>query len=56
MARRRPHHRKPATTRSRHLGVTSINLQGIDNAEIINTVRARPAPMITATAGRKTYT
>jgi site-specific recombinase XerD len=28
------------------LGVTSIYLQGIDNAEIIETVHARRAPMI----------
>jgi site-specific recombinase XerD len=31
-----------------NLGVTSIYLQGIDNAEIIDTVRARRAPMIPA--------
>jgi site-specific recombinase XerD len=29
-----------------NLGITSIYLQGIDNAEIINTVHARRAPMI----------
>jgi len=29
-----------------HLGVTSIYLQGIDNAEIIDAVHARRAPMI----------
>jgi site-specific recombinase XerD len=34
-----------------HLGITSIYLQGIDNAEIIDTVHARPAPTISATAG-----
>lgn len=34
-----------------HLGVRSIYLQGIDNAEIISTVHSRPAPMIPATAG-----
>ena len=28
------------------LGITSIYLQGIDNAEIIDTVHARRAPMI----------
>ncbi len=33
------------------LGVTSIYLQGIDNAEIINTVHQRRAPMMPATAG-----
>jgi site-specific recombinase XerD len=34
-----------------HLGITSIYLQGIDNAEIVNTVHGRPAPTISATAG-----
>ncbi|MGZ5252734.1 MAG: tyrosine-type recombinase/integrase [Caldimonas sp.] len=34
-----------------NLGVTSIYLQGIDNSEIINTVFARPAPMLPASAG-----
>jgi hypothetical protein len=34
-----------------NLGVTSIYLQGIDNAEIIATVHARLAPMMPATAG-----
>ena len=29
-----------------NLGITSVYLQGIDNAEIIETVRARPQPMI----------
>ena len=29
-----------------NLGITSVYLQGIDNAEIIDTVRARRAPMI----------
>jgi site-specific recombinase XerD len=33
------------------LGVTSIYLQGIDNAEIINTIAARRAPMMPASAG-----
>jgi hypothetical protein len=33
------------------LGVTSIYLQGIDNAEIIATVHARKAPMIPASTG-----
>ena len=33
-----------------HLGITSVYLQGIDNAEIINTVHARRAPMIPASA------
>ena len=34
-----------------HLGITSVYLQGIDNAEIIDTVHARRAPMIPASAG-----
>ena len=29
-----------------NLGITSIHLQGIDNAEIVDTVHARHAPMI----------
>ena len=29
-----------------NLGITSIYLQGIDNAEIIETVHARGAPMV----------
>ena len=34
-----------------HLGVTSTYLQGIDTTEIINTIHARRAPMIPASAG-----
>jgi site-specific recombinase XerD len=34
-----------------NLGVTSVYLQGIDNSEIIDTVHARPAPMLPASAG-----
>lgn len=34
-----------------HLGITSIYLQGIDNAEIIEAVHHRPAPVIPAIAG-----
>lgn len=34
-----------------NLGITSIYLEGIDNGEIIDTVHARPAPMIPASAG-----
>jgi site-specific recombinase XerD len=34
-----------------NLGVTSTYLEGIDNAEIINTIHHRKAPMIPATAG-----
>ena len=33
------------------LGTTSIYLQGIDTEEIIATVHARRAPMMSATAG-----
>jgi site-specific recombinase XerD len=33
------------------LGVTSVYLQGIDNSEIIDTVHARPAPTLPASAG-----
>ena len=34
-----------------NLGITSVYLQGIDNHEIIDTVYARPAPMLPASAG-----
>ena len=34
-----------------NLGITSIYLQGIDNAEIIDTVHARTPPMMPASAG-----
>jgi site-specific recombinase XerD len=34
-----------------NLGITSIYLQGIDNAEIIDAVHARRPPVISATAG-----
>ena len=34
-----------------NLGITSVYLRGIDNAEIIDTVHARRAPMIPAAAG-----
>jgi integrase len=37
-----------------HLGVTSIYLQGIDNAEIIDAVHARRSPVIPATVGLRT--
>jgi len=37
-----------------NLGITSIYLQGIDSSEIIETVHARPAPVISATAGLRT--
>ena len=34
-----------------NLGVTCVYLQGIDNAEIIETVHARRPPMLAASAG-----
>ncbi len=34
-----------------NFGVTSVYLQSIDNSEIIDTVHARPAPMLPASAG-----
>ncbi len=34
-----------------NLGITSVYLQGIDSAEIIDTVHGRPSPVISATAG-----
>jgi hypothetical protein len=36
-----------------NLGITSVYLQGIDNHEIIDTVHARRAPMLPASAGLK---
>jgi hypothetical protein len=33
------------------LGITSVYLRGIDNTEIMHSVHARPAPMISATNG-----
>jgi integrase/recombinase XerD len=33
-----------------NLGITSIDLQGIDNAEIIDTVHGRSAPMVPVSA------
>jgi Phage integrase family len=36
-----------------NLGITSVYLQGIDNAEIIETVHARRAPMIPVSASRR---
>jgi hypothetical protein len=35
-----------------NLGITSVYLQGIDNAKIIGTVHARRAPMIPVTTTR----
>ena len=34
-----------------NLGITSIDLQGIDSSEIISTVHGRPSPTISASAG-----
>ena len=34
-----------------NLGITSTYLQGVDDAEIINTIHSRRAPMMPATAG-----
>ncbi len=34
-----------------NLGITSVYLQGIDNSEIIETVGARAAPTLPASAG-----
>jgi hypothetical protein len=48
--RGRPAEHHPASARARHLGTTSIYLQGIDPEEIIAAVRARRAPM-SASAG-----
>ena len=36
-----------------NLGITSVYLQGIDSAEIIDTVHGRPSPVISASAGLK---
>jgi len=38
-----------------NLGITSIYLQGIDSSEVINTVHARAAPMISASAGLRAW-
>jgi Phage integrase family len=38
------------------LGVTSVYLQGIDNAEVISAVRSRRAPTMPASAGLLPYT
>jgi hypothetical protein len=34
-----------------NLGITSVYLQGIDSAEIIDTVHSGPAPVLSASAG-----
>jgi integrase len=34
-----------------NLGITSVYLQGVDNAEVIDTVQSRRVPMIPACAG-----
>ena len=36
-----------------NVGITSIYLQGIDNAEVIDAVHARRAPMIPVSASRR---
>ncbi len=41
----------PAPTRHANLEITSVYLEGIDNAEIIDTVHARRVPMIPAGSG-----
>jgi integrase/recombinase XerD len=48
---RAPRSTSPNASGHSNLGITSIYLQGIDNSEIINTVYARPAPMLPASAG-----
>jgi hypothetical protein len=48
--RRRSAQRDPALADA-NLGATSIYLQGIETEEIIATVHARRAPMMSATAG-----
>jgi integrase/recombinase XerD len=35
-----------------NLGITSVHRQGLDNAEIIETVHARRAPMVPVTTSR----
>ena len=37
-----------------NLGATSVYLQGIDTAEVINAIHSRRAPMMPATAGLRT--
>jgi integrase/recombinase XerD len=39
-----------------NLGVTSVYLQAIDNAEIIATVRGGPIPLMPASAGLRLIT
>jgi integrase/recombinase XerD len=48
--------RDPASARAQQPRHTSIYLQGIDNAEIIETVHARRAPMIPVTTTRSALT
>jgi hypothetical protein len=47
---RRAARRHPTPTRAHNLGITPVYLQGLDNAEIIETVHARRAPMIPVSA------
>jgi hypothetical protein len=49
-ARGRAAHRHPGQLGHSNLGITSIYLQGIDNAEIIEAVHARRAPMVPVSA------
>jgi len=37
-----------------HFGISSVYLQSIDSAEIIDTVHRRPSPVISASAGLMT--
>jgi integrase len=48
--RGRPAHRHPTSARPQNLGITSIYLQGIDNAEIIDAVHGRRAPTVPVSA------
>jgi hypothetical protein len=50
-ARGRAAQRHPAPAGARQPRITSVYLEGIDNAEIIDTVHARRAPMMPASAG-----
>jgi integrase len=50
--RRRAADRHPTPAGHSNLGITSVYLQGIDNAEIIETVHARRAPMVPVTTSR----
>jgi hypothetical protein len=49
-ARTRPAHGRPRQLGHSNLGITSICLQGIDNAEIIEALHARRAPVVPVSA------